>query len=200
MKKIVTFLILIIVVLLCSCGKEDDPVSEYEQELLTKSNNSTEMVYQKNEKISKIKEFYIPNSELMIMGKCIYYHDIEETFPCNNIKKTDYGSNMIYYLDTDETFVVVANDDDVVSCMLYYGTKLYDVELFSKVNNGMSLEEISEIFPSYIIYEKTEIIELVFDNGQIGIIELEKNNDMYFVKDKYISVLSVDAAIINSLT
>jgi hypothetical protein len=76
----------------------------------------------------------------------------------------------------------------------------------------MTIDEVKNVFPLFILYDKIPsilnnaqtavnpaTIEIVFNNGEIGIIEMKTQNGEYIVCNKYYSDFKINKSIINQI-
>ena len=165
----------------------------------------------KKDVINDIMNVYIPDELMSVMGRFFTLEDIRGILPICDVEKEDHGFNLVVYME-NETFVIVTDNTGYVVYMMYYPKQLYKSWKFLRIRVGMSLDDVKNIFPCFILYEKaphiltseyvlydTARIEILFSDGKAGIICLEKENGEYYVSDKYYRYQSITDDIIDSL-
>ncbi len=204
-------LVFILLITLSSCNGGSSKMNNYNQELFFQAQEKDHIIYKKDKIIGNIEKIYIPNNSLMLLSRVITYEDIRDILPFNNVEKTNYGFNIIFNMK-DEKFVIITDYSGNVGNMIFYGKALYKERDFSKIDIGMTIDEVKNVFPLFILYDKIPsilnnaqtavnpaTIEIVFNNGEIGIIEMKTQNGEYIVCNKYYSDFKINKSIINQI-
>ena len=168
-------------------------------------------IYDKEYLENRIKNIYLDNANSLLRSICAESDTLYSKLPYTDVKQYDEGY-IITYLTEDSTFRVLTDEIGIIKHMLYYIDELPDKDLYSLIKEGQTYEELKTIFPAAILQSyRSELLfadkvemdktqcEIIFSNGEIGVIYFDYKKGKYVVNDKEIAVFKFDESTMNLL-